>query len=524
MTGSLDRPTYFTRTRLGLWGAFDLESFGHALFPWIATHELNRRIPDVEIRTFAPFGRDRPTYLSRGEPAEPLGPWNSGRIAALSADLDCVLIGGGDLIAKHDTALAGQYGVDESELVARAPSRFFIEALGPDLEESCPVIWNAVGLAAEPTPEETARLRSALADRSYVAVRDEPSRMWLENAGVSQAVVIVPDSGFLLPRCFSENVLAKRLEYLRLMDWYPRQGDTLVVQGDRDLLPFVSALVPAITKVVRDHASLLSVVLVETSSCQGDGEFADAMQAALPLPSHRLPSTVTHEDLVAVIAAATGFVGASLHGSIAAFCYRRPHVVLNLVDRPKLEGFARLIGNPDCLIEKPSLLPKAVAYATAHLTDTSQALARLQDRVDAHFDRVADRAQESAARRIEQDEPDWSADLVRRQLAWFEERFSALRRSHEVRGRRLVDDRVLFADELARHRQEIAVLTGEVALRTEALAESNQAREAAAQRADAEGRARQRAESELAALRQTRTFRYTAWPRAFYRRLRHQSR
>jgi len=41
---------------VGLIGTFDIANYGDQLIPAITELELRRRVPDIEIRRYAPFG------------------------------------------------------------------------------------------------------------------------------------------------------------------------------------------------------------------------------------------------------------------------------------------------------------------------------------------------------------------------------------------------------------------------------------------------------------------------------------
>src|SRR5439155_23553465 len=155
-----------------------------------------------------------------------------------------VVVGGGELIHLRDTMLAVVYGTSEAELDRMAPSRFFVEGLGPELEAECPVVWHGVGVPWVPTGPAAARLRRAVADRPYVTVRDRHSARRLADAGVERPVEVVPDSALLLDRILPAGSLAGRLDRLRAAGGYPPAGSSvLVVQACELLRPHIDAVV-----------------------------------------------------------------------------------------------------------------------------------------------------------------------------------------------------------------------------------------------------------------------------------------
>ena len=476
--------------RVGMWGTYDVANYGDALFPRIGRAELARRLPGAEIRAFSPFGSDHPTRFDGGDPAEPLGRYVPDRLARLTEELDCVIVGGGEIIHDHDWELAQHYERSPEELTAMAPSRFFIDGLGPELEEECPVAWHAVGLPFDVPPEQVDRYREALAGRPYLSVRDETSKRRLEGAGVARGVALVPDPAVLLPRLFQGDVLDRRLRYLRAIGTYPVRGQGLAVQGSRVLLRWVDELGGAIAGLAEELS--VPVVLLETGPSHGDGEFAAAMAERLPGPVHHVRD-VGVEDVAAVIAGSAGFVGNSLHGNITAFAFGRPHVVVGLNGESKLQGFARLIEAEDSLAETADEVAPAF-HRVAELGERAEVRAGLQARVDRHFDRLADLARQAAARRVRPQE--------RAVPAQEEHHLAALNRAFEARGRRLAIQRWRLADRVA----EIELEHREVRLEAERLGREVadlQVANTALEEAVAERSA------EVERLLNTRTFRYT---------------
>jgi lipopolysaccharide transport system ATP-binding protein len=495
-------------TRVGLWGTFDLENFGDHLFPLITTHELERRLGDVDIHLYSPFGWLHPTRLDSGEPAEPFGVWSEQRCEQLASELDAVLVGGGEIIHTRDNLLAPAYGVQPEDLTSAPPSRFFIEGLGPENELACPVVWHGVGVPFDPSPPEAARLRAALGKREYVTVRDELSLGRVAGVGADADVVVVPDQGFVLPRVFPAPVLDRRLRYLRTMGWYPGgEEKVLVVQGNRDLVRFAPAVVRAVERFLAEH-SHWCVVLAEIGVCHGDGEFADTVAELLvgrsggSVPVRRLPAEAGLEDTAAAIAHANAFLGISLHGCIAAFAFDRPFVAMNLNGQSKLTGLGGMVERPAQVVDSSEAINGALGVALG--ARSSQAtLSRLQARVDEHFDNVARIIATSAASRRD----DAGRGLPSPLLApdWMNARLRAYREAHRVKSTQLGADRLLFADHVQVLRRQVAELQAQITELEQAVHERALTAEHDAQ--------------ELARLRATKTFRYLAPLRRVYGRL-----
>jgi polysaccharide pyruvyl transferase WcaK-like protein len=382
--------------RVALWGTFDVDNYGDHLFPRVARHELSRRGVDVDV--FSPYGRLHPTPLDAGLDVEPLGPWSPERAGELAAAYSLVVVGGGELIHLNDPLLAPVYDTTPDELCRMAPSRWFVEGLGPELEAGCPVVWHGVGVPWPPGEEEAGRLRAALAGRPYVTVRDRYSAQRLADAGVDGAVHIVPDSALLVERVMPPAALSVRLEALRGVGGYPGAGTTAVLlQGCDLLIPHLEEVLTAVERWRVAQRSRDEVVALVTGRCRGDGLFADGVERALgSRRAWRLPGGATVEDIAAAIAGAGVFVGSSLHGAITALAYGRPFVLLNLYGEAKLDGFGDITGLGARVVHRAEEIPAAIEAAMADPAPAS-VLDSLQLRLDRHFDRLVELASAKVA-------------------------------------------------------------------------------------------------------------------------------
>lgn len=384
---------------IGLLGTFDLENFGDLLFPAIAAMELTRRLPGARVVPLSPLGFLHPTPVPR-DPVVPLPTYSSGGTASLAQAFDCLMIGGGDIVHRDDRALASFYDIDPGLLMRRAPSRYFVEGLGEELEARCPVAWNAVGVPSELAPADAARLRSVCAGRPYLSVRDEQSLRRVEAAGVTQPVAVVPDSVLLLSRLVGPDEVVQRFDGLRSRREYPAAGRPLVVQGHAGLLPWVGVVGHALARFAQTR-DRLDVVILSTGPCHHDEEFGEALAKSLeghPLVTvYQLPTTAPCEDLIAAIANSEGFVGSSLHGAITAFATARPFLLLD--PEPyrldKRAGFVDLIGRRDALITDLEELPARIGPGLVVPSD-SEMLRACHRRIDVHFDQLAGVAQSAA--------------------------------------------------------------------------------------------------------------------------------
>ncbi|MGH2717676.1 MAG: hypothetical protein ACRDJU_03715 [Actinomycetota bacterium] len=490
--------------QLGVWGTFDTGSFADALVLRILRRELRERLPRAEITAASPIGARRLGPRDGGEPLEALGPWRPERVAALSAGLDCVVIASTALFP-DPVALEAAYGVDAETLEELSPERYFVEGPGG----GCPGIWLAVQLPGDLAPRQSARLRSVT--RAPITVTDEASQRRLRAAKVPAEVEIVPDLALLAPRLHSPELLAKRLDYLRLMGWYPTQGAPLVVEAHGGLVPEISALAKSVA-ALRSERPDQEVVVAETG-CPGDLAAAEALVAALGGDTFHLPGTAGLEDLCAAVSACSAFAATTLRGALVAAAHGRPTVLLGWVEGD-LADVTELAGEPAAIARTPAHLQGALALALASPAAPGT-LGLLHKELDAALDGVAEAVAAVAIRRRE---PEQLPDAQR--IAALEEELANLGTAHDARSRRLASERMIFANHLRQAEEEIAALKAEASRLRSETAQAQQRLSEAESELAAEAGARAAIQAELAGLRATRTFRYTAELRSAYGKLR----
>ena len=494
------RPGDPIRPRIGVWGRFD-SGFTDLVQPWILEREFRTRLPESELQTYAPLEEGRAIASDPGLATVDLGEWSPRRAYELSESLDCVVVAG-DLFGISDGWASS---VPESAGARLAP--FLIEGLGRELEEACPVAWSAVSVAFDLEPEEGERLRLALAGRPYLSVRDETSRLRLRRAGIESDIVLVPDPVLLLPRAFPDEVLARRLEYLKHMEWFPRSGEPLVIQPGPLIAERAEDLAATVATAL--ERSPTPVVLLELGPGEGDGRLADALSGHPSIPTFRLPWGAAVSDIIAVLAHSRAFLGTSPRASVACSAFGVPAVVLDRslggTSRELVLAIRRLIRTP--------------AGAGADPAETAK--------LDAHFDRLAGLAEAALVRRIRREGA--SEEVVLARLRESERVLDSWRTAHAARSQQVVDLRLRSAalsektqkltaevqtlqDEAARRHHAWAAVTEELAAERETsarvLAEQDElarARQTQLEGELAESRAQRIREAEEAARREKRT-------------------
>jgi len=279
-------------TTIGVWGCFDSESLGAQLALRISTAELERRLPGVRIRAFAPCGATRPIAFDGGEPVEPLSPPTPSHVDALAGALDLVVLTGNLSVAGSGT-LAATYGITLSEATPLA--HLLLSGL-PDV----PRAWSCVSVP----PDVASRADGCV----HVSVVDEASLSRLP------AATLVPEPALLAPRIFPPRALEKRLAFLQAMGWWPEVGAPILLQGSTTDVEQAAAVATALGD--------RQVVLIGADA--GDSEFALVMAALLP-HALRIPELAGVEDRVAAVTAAGAVVTSSATFRALAMAYGRPY-------------------------------------------------------------------------------------------------------------------------------------------------------------------------------------------------------
>jgi len=441
--------------RIGLWGRFDVASFGDLIVPRVFENEMRRRLPRMDVQTYAPLGSRHPVALDGGYTARALGTWSRRRVAELAEGTDCVVIGGGDVIHTHETLFAADYGMSADEVKRLRPSSFFIEGLGRSLERRCPIAWNAVGVPFRFHGEEAARLRAALGPRRYLSVRDLSSKKRLRDAGVEAHIEVVPDPSLLAARAFPSELLVRRLDYLRFMDWFPSAVEPLVLQGAGHLNPRARSIARSLLRALRGRS--IPIVLLETESGRGEAEFLDAIAPHLGDAVFRVPSSVALSDIAAVLAHARAFVGSSPAASLAAASFGVP--VLRLESdggRARITETARMDDGVTTLSVDADL---AAPIRRLVASRRREGLPRdVEERLETHFDRLAEIAESAVLRRLERvsrEHPRVSRAGMVEALRDAEERIEDARTAYAARGEQMLQQRFRLVEALEQREAEL---------------------------------------------------------------------
>lgn len=408
--------------RVGLCGIFDVELLSELIPARVFDAELQRR--GMVVRTFAPYGAERPLPLDGGYSAETLGPPTPARRAQLAGELDCMVITG-DVLA-GDAHFALLYDRTLATLHARSPSAWFIDGLGPSLEEDRPVIWSCIG-APEHLAEDVRERIAAVASRRRLSWRSAPPdwHAGAEGPHRKKAVVTELEPVLLTRRLLTADVLQRRARLLRLLGCLP-SGRFIAIEST-----------PATPKDALDRSRVLRESGLGITVFSVDGR-PSAQRAVTSLVEpfgdqvQRLPLSSGIEDVAAAIKEAAGVVARSRAGVALALSMGAP--VTCVRGDPSAESLARACGVE---VGDVDAIPRAARGA--------QGCQALESALDAEFDRVTALAREAAGGGGRS-----PAAKSRVRLQAVEPDVESLIRALEVLQRRLVDERTVMQAEVAR--------------------------------------------------------------------------
>jgi len=364
--------------RIGIWGRFEPDDIRSALVMRVTAAELTRRMQAPTVRVFSSSADARPSPHDGGLPIEALGPWSAERADRLASELDCIVI-------------VGDLPGDAELESGRDPARYLLEGPGRDGEEDCPVVWSAVRL---PEHSQTGSGRAG-AVPGYRAVLDVgPANLAPDST--DEMTVAVPDPLLLAVRLLRSEALSRRLDFVRMMGWFPASGPAVVVETSGHLLPHAGAIAAALDAVVAGSGA--GVVLVQVRSHDVDGQrAAGAIEAAMTTPVFLVPGDVLADDVVAVIANATTLAACTSSAATLGQSYERPIAYVDLAGDPSLGRLADTTGNLDAVMTTPEELARLLEIE--RLQPVGGAVAKMQSKLDAHFDRLAVIAGAAAAAR-----------------------------------------------------------------------------------------------------------------------------
>ncbi len=329
-----------TDRQIAICGAFDMQNFGDLMFPVLARERLTPL--GFTVTAVAPTDSDPGMGLGRPRP--------SSALSDLDWALDGVLIGGGYII--HTQAVSRIVHLEQPSVPAQETPPELVECwAGATLAAAArgiPVAWNAPGVPFPFSTGQQPLVASVAQAAGYLSVRDRSSADLLDPHGQLD-VSIVPDPIAELSRFWPRPMLQGVEQACRQRLLIPSEASILALHiRDRSLSGYgAERLAQRIGEFA--VAQGLFPVLLAMGQAHDDGAVARSVAHHLSCPHAILDKPVSLQEVAAISAAARIYMGASLHGYIAAASYGVPGA---LVARPaygKFQGFVEHAGWPEDL-------------------------------------------------------------------------------------------------------------------------------------------------------------------------------
>jgi len=371
-----------TPPRLFLSGMFDMRNFGDLMFPLVA----RERLSGFDIVAVSPTGAA--TGFADALASIPLDEMMAGETGA-----DGFLIGGGYMIHGHKMHFLDEY----ASLRDHAGPGLWLGATLAAAARDVPIAWNAPGVPHPFAQSQRPLVDAALRAADYVSLRDTGSLELLEAPG-DAAVSVVPDPIASIARLWPRRMLAGPFRNFLERKGARRDARYLALHfRNRSLARFG---VPAAAAAVDAFAQAehLVPILVAVGQTHDDDTLAREISGLMSAPHILLDDPKELIEIAAVFGESALYIGASLHGYIAAAAYGVPSVLVAQPSYRKFQGFLDHTGRGEDLVRD---WPGAFALAKGRADKSVPMAARVQDALDAHWRRVAQALADPARRRAE---------------------------------------------------------------------------------------------------------------------------
>ena len=325
--------------RLAHFGTFDVENYGDLLFPLLLEHRLSDLCQ--EFVHVSPTG---------GPP-----PWNDcietvgfDTFLRETPDIDGVVIGGGQIIRATPTPL-GIYDRGGLSPFLTYPG-LWLGAAYVAAKQNVPLCWNASGVPAPFSPVTAELVRWTASVTDYLAIRDEASKRFLEEAGVSQDMKLVPDTAVEISKLWSEEELSEAYTEAFVRRGRSVPGRTLIFHVNSrwagEDLSFIAARIDRICKRLDANAILMAI-----GPSHGDSEVQCRVAQGMttdPLLVDRPQSLL---EAAACIARSEAYFGSSLHGMVTSCSFGGRGMLVASREDDKYAGFLEHFGLSSWLVK-----------------------------------------------------------------------------------------------------------------------------------------------------------------------------
>lgn len=393
-------------------GTFDVANYGDLLFPLLAQKRL--ALSPMDLVPVSPLG---------GDPV-----WNDCVACRGLQDVEVIeppagiLIGGGNIIhlsmthlEAYETGFASLFGYPDLWIGA---SRLACAGV--------PVCWNAPGVPAAFPQEHWPMIRACLDRSTYLCVRDEQSRRFLLEVKPEADVVVCPDPGWDVSNLWADHELAQAFENAFVCRGREKQPRTIAVHvnsrslASADMLTLASRL----DQISRKMEAL--IILLAIGPCHRDDELARQISGLMETRPLLVDVPNSLREITACIALSAIYIGASMHGLIAASAFGVPGICVNPGEKTKFQELLDHLGREEAWAKSWDSVPDQVFSMNPdqrkiRLLDLRR---NMQDKVNRHWEHILNLLQKppqairdfsQARHRAREDFAAYRADLAARE-------------------------------------------------------------------------------------------------------------
>ena len=357
------------KVNIALCGAYDILSYGDALFPVALEYELKRRIKIDEVFLFAPVGNVK--CVSNDAMV-----YSYQEMERLHEEFQfsAIIVGGGEML--HFAPICFKDSQDK-ELVYHEAELWKVPVEFAK-SKGIPYYINAVGVAREFDNEQQLVIKEYFKSAEYISVRDIYSFERLRN--FVDHVELVPDSLWNINRYLSNEQPIVEGEYVVVQYGTMYQNEELF---------------QVIDEIKRQNR--VKIVILPINYCHEDKIFAEKARKYFNDSIIIYDYQLSVEEIFNIIANAKLFIGTSLHGTLTALSNRVYAIVVDM--------YPSFVGKMDGLVawtddELPIISDvRSLAYYVQKFIDQEEnsfedKVETLKIRVDNHFDAIAKKIEE----------------------------------------------------------------------------------------------------------------------------------
>jgi polysaccharide pyruvyl transferase WcaK-like protein len=380
------------RFTIAQFGTFDVENYGDLLFPLLTEMRLGGKIPDFALQPVSPVG---------GEPV-----WEDCR-GSISSDAFTkertryrgFLIGGGNIIRATPSDLQS-YRKDPFF----SYSNLWADVATQNENNKLPICWNSPGVPSSFPEPLRPLLRAGLERVDYLCVRDEQSRLYLQEVAPDLDIAVAPDPAWDVDKLWTGEILDAAYAQAFLSRKMQVPDRSIVIHLNSRYLAGAEAreLARYLDRLCRKLEA--TGILIGIGPCHGDDVLAKTVAKAMSTKPLLVDRPGSLKEVAACIARSIGYIGSSMHGFITASAFGVPAVVVAVSSTIKFPGMLSQIGLPDLL--QPSW-PDAIGRlkqldSASHLQALQALRSTQQQKLDQHWSKIAGLFQASGEHEIKE--------------------------------------------------------------------------------------------------------------------------